>query len=159
MGYEGSLAVDEKQVLVLHPHWKPLLWPVVATVIAAEILIPLVSDASPAHVSVTVVVAVPLMWWLIYSLLKWRTSVYEVTTQRIRISTGVITHANQEVPLSAITDVSIRKGLLDRFLGSGTLVVETAGGQGGLTLPEVPHVESVQSTLSAAHVPNSPIAP
>ena len=36
---------------------------------------------------------------------------------------------------------------LDRLLGCGTLVVESAGEHGELTLNEIPHVERVSSLL------------
>jgi hypothetical protein len=40
-----------------------------------------------------------------------------------------------------ITDVSFRKGLLDRLLGCGTLVVESADDHGELAPSEISHVE------------------
>ena len=52
-----------------------------------------------------------------------------------------------DIPLSRVTDVSFRKGVLDRLLGSGTLVVESAGEHGELALTEIPHVERVSALL------------
>jgi hypothetical protein len=43
--------------------------------------------------------------------------------------------------------VSFEKGLLDRLLGAGRLVVESAGEHGQILLNDIPHVEQVQGTL------------
>ena len=87
------------------------------------------------------------MWWLTYPLLRWRTTVYELTTRRIRLRDGIIARNGRDIPLSRITDISFRKGPLDRLLGCGTLIVESAGEHGELILTEIPHVERVSATL------------
>jgi uncharacterized membrane protein YdbT with pleckstrin-like domain len=65
----------------------------------------------------------------------------------MRLRDGIIARSGRDIPLSRITDVSFRKGLLDRMLGCGTLIVESAGEHGEIKLTEIPHVEHVQSTL------------
>jgi membrane protein YdbS with pleckstrin-like domain len=87
------------------------------------------------------------MWWLIYPLLRWRTTRYELTTRRMRLRTGVVARNGSDIPLSRITDVSFRKSPLDRLLGCGTLVVESAGEHAEIILRQVPHVERVSATL------------
>ena len=139
--------------MFLHPHWKTLVRPialtfiVVAALLAGELLIPTSKTVAIERLALAAVAIVLLMWWLMYPLLRWRTTVYELTTKRMRLRDGIITRNGRDIPLSRITDVSFRKGLLDRLLGCGTLVVESAGEHGELTLTEIPHVERVQSTL------------
>jgi uncharacterized membrane protein YdbT with pleckstrin-like domain len=153
VGYDSSLAAGEESVLVVHPHWKTLVRPiaaaflVVAVLLVAEILIPNGKAAGIERLAVAAVAIALLMWWLMYPLLRWRTTRYELTTRRMRIRDGIIARNGRDIPLSRITDVSFRKGLLDRLLGCGTLVVESAGEHGELTLTEIPHVERVQATL------------
>jgi len=49
------------------------------------------------------------------------------------------------MPLSRVNDVTFEhSGLLERMLGCGTLVVESAGERGQLVLRDVPRVEEVQ---------------
>ena len=43
--------------------------------------------------------------------------------------------------------MSFEKGLLDRLLGAGRLVVESAGEHGQIVLRDIPHVADVQATL------------
>jgi uncharacterized membrane protein YdbT with pleckstrin-like domain len=153
MRYDQSLAPGEECIQVLHPHWRTLVGPialafvVVAAALAGEVLIPSNKYATSERLALGAVAIVLLMWWLTYPLLRWRTTVYELTTRRMRLRDGIVSRNGRDIPLSRITDVSFRKGLLDRLLGCGTLVVESAGEHGELTLTEIPHVERVQSTL------------
>jgi uncharacterized membrane protein YdbT with pleckstrin-like domain len=153
MGHDRSLAVGEEPVAILHPHWKTLVGPialtlvVVAALLAGGIFIPGNKWATVERLALAVVAAALLAWWLAYPVLVWRTTVYELTNRRMRLRDGIITRNGRDIPLSRITDVSFRKGLLDRLLGCGTLIVESAGEHGTLTLTEIPHVEKVQATL------------
>jgi uncharacterized membrane protein YdbT with pleckstrin-like domain len=153
MVHDRSLAVGEAPIEVLHPHWKVLVGPVVLTflvvavALAGEVLIPTNKDGVIERLALAVVAVVLLMWWLMYPVLKWRTTRYELTTKRLRLRTGIIARDGRDIPLSRITDVSFRKGVLDRLLGCGTLVVESAGEHGEITLTEIPHVERVSAEL------------
>ena len=153
MAYESSLAGGEQPVLLLHPHWKTLIRPiliavlVVAIALVAEALIPSGSAALAARGGVGVVAVLVLMVWLIVPVLRWRTTTYELTTKRLRTRFGIVTRRGRDIPLTRISDVSFEKGPLDRLLGAGRLVVESAGEHGQIVLRDIPHVEYVQSTL------------
>jgi len=148
-----SSAGDERLVLLLHPHWKTLIRPiliaalVVAVVLIAEVLIPGGSGAVAARGAVGVAAVLVLMLLLIVPLLRWRTTTYELTTKRLRTRYGIVTRRGRDIPLTRISDVSFEKGLLDRLLGAGRLVVESAGEHGQIVLTDIPHVEDVQATL------------
>ena len=51
------------------------------------------------------------------------------------------------MPLSRLNDVSFEHNVIERMLGCGTLIVESAGERGQLTLSDIPKVEVVQRTL------------
>jgi uncharacterized membrane protein YdbT with pleckstrin-like domain len=150
---DRSLAAGEAPVEILRPHWKVLVGPVLLTVVvvaaalAGEVAIPAGKDAAVERLVLAVVAIVLLMWWLLYPVLKWRTTHYELTTNRLRLRTGVIARDGRDIPLSRVTDVSFRKGILDRLLDCGTLVVESAGEHGEITLTDIPHVERVSGEL------------
>jgi uncharacterized membrane protein YdbT with pleckstrin-like domain len=150
---ESSLAAGEQPVLLLHPHWKTLIRPVlvavlvVAVALVAEVLIPSGSAAAAGRLAVGVVAVLFLMVWLIVPVLRWRTTTYELTTKRLRTRFGIITRKGRDIPLTRINDVSFEKGLLDRLLGAGRLVVESAGEHGQIVLTDIPHVADVQATL------------
>jgi len=154
MGQDRSLAVGEQPVVILHPHWKTLVRPialtfvVVAVLLVGEVLIPESKYVWIERLVLAVVAIMALMWWLMLPILAWRTTVYELTTRRLRLRDGVLTRNGRDIPLSRITDVSFHKGVLDRLLGCGTLVVESAGEHGQLRLTEIPKVERVSILLS-----------
>jgi len=62
-----------------------------------------------------------------YSALGWTgDSMPEIYTKR-----GIITITKRHVPFRTITNVQTRRGVFDRIMGIGTVLIETAGGQTG----------------------------
>jgi uncharacterized membrane protein YdbT with pleckstrin-like domain len=153
MARESSMTNDEQPVLLLHPHWKTLIRPILIAVLAvaialvAEALIPSGSASLAARGAVGVIAVLVLMVWLIVPVLRWRTTTYELTTKRLRTRFGIMTMHGRDIPLTRINDVSFEQGVLDRLLGAGRLVVESAGEHGQIVLTDIPHVEDVQATL------------
>lgn len=150
---DDSLAPGEEPVISVHPHWKVLVRPVsvavliVAATLVAEVMIPWGAAAPIGPLVLAGVAIVLLMWWLTVPLLRWRTTTYELTSRRLRMRSGIIARFGKDIPLSRVTDVSFETGILDRILGSGSLVVESPGEHGQVRLTEIPHVEYLQSTL------------
>jgi uncharacterized membrane protein YdbT with pleckstrin-like domain len=153
MVQDPTLTEDEHLVLRLHPHWKTLIGPlsvavlVVAVALIAEVLIPSGSASAIVRLVVAAVAILAVMLWLIVPVLRWRTTTYELTTRRMRVRSGIVTRHGRDIPLARINDVSFEKGLLDRLLGSGRLVVESAGEHGQIVLTDIPRVEFTQATL------------
>ena len=153
MARDFPLTAEEQPVLLLRPHWKTLIRPVLiaAIVVAvaplAEVAIPSGKAAAAERIVVAVVAVLALMLWLAVPVLRWRTTTYELTTRRLRVREGIVTRHGRDIPLVRINDVSFEKGLLDRLLGAGRLVVESAGQDGKILLDDIPHVEQVQGTL------------
>ena len=149
---DSSLAAGEQPVLLLHPHWKTLIRPVLVAVLVVAVA--LVAEAIPSgsgqavtRAAIGVVAVVFVMVWLIVPVLRWRTTTYELTTKRLRTRFGILTRRGRDIPLTRINDVSFEKGLLDRLLGAGRLVVESAGEHGQIVLKDIPDVADVQATL------------
>lgn len=94
---------------------------------------------------IVVVLAVVFCVW---PFLKWMTATYTVTNRRLTTHAGVISRTGHDIPLTRISDVSYEKGLLDRVLGCGTLIVSDASEQGRVRLLDVPQVEKRQLQLS-----------
>jgi len=144
---------DEQTVLLVHPHWKILIRPVliavivVAAALVAVVAIPSGSAAVAGRLAVAVVALLALMVWLMVPVLRWRTTTYELTTRRLRMRDGIVTRRGRDIPLTRITDVSFEQGVLDRLLGAGRLVVESAGEHGQIVLTEIPRVQYVHTTL------------
>jgi uncharacterized membrane protein YdbT with pleckstrin-like domain len=157
MAYRGAGAeppMDEEQsVLLVHPHWKTILGPMfilvltVAAALAIVIVIPSGHSAEVERLAVLAVAVVILLIWVLVPILRWKMTTYELTTRRLRLREGVLSRKGRDFPLLRISDVSFQHGPIDRLLGCGKLIVESAGEHGQLVLSEIPHVEHVQSTL------------
>jgi membrane protein YdbS with pleckstrin-like domain len=144
-----SLTDDEQPVLLVHPHWKTLIRPVlIAVIVVAVALVAVVAIPSDlARLALAAVAVLVLMLWLTVPVLRWRTTTYELTTKRLRLRAGIVTRHGRDIPLVRINDVSFEQGPLDRLLSCGRLVVESAGEHGQIVLTEIPNVQAVHATL------------
>lgn len=148
-----NLGEDEELVLLLRPHVKVLAAPVVILVLLAAatgVLLALVPDGA-VHAwltgAVLVVAGVILLRWVLWPFVVWRTTTYAVTTRRLVTRRGVFNRSGHDMPLTRLNDVSFEHNLIERMIGCGTLVVESAGERGQLVFGDVPKVELVQRTL------------
>jgi uncharacterized membrane protein YdbT with pleckstrin-like domain len=153
MAGEAALSEGERLVLRLHPHWKTLVRPIFILVVlavaasAALILLPPGSRTVIIRLVIGAVAVVAALIWVLVPILSWRTTSYELTTRRLRLREGILARSGRDFPLIRISDVSFSHGLIDRLLGCGKLIVESAGEHGQLVLTEIPQVEQVQATL------------
>ena len=149
---EALLGADEHVVVHHHPHWKRLVLPVLALFVVVGLgsyLAALVNGtawSSPVWIALAVAGAVLLVWWVLAPLVRWKTTHFVVTTQRLMVRRGVFTRTGEDIPLSRINSVSFRHGLTDRLVGCGTLVVESASDE-PLEFADVPRVEHVHTLL------------
>ena len=148
---ERLLGEGEKVELGLRPHWKGLVFPalvlLVATPLASYLAAVSPDGGSQKYLrwAIAIVWLVVVVRWSVWPVLKWLTTSYAVTNRRIITRAGVVARHGRDMPLSRINDVSFsHSGVLERVLGCGTLVVESAGERGQLVLVDVPHVEDVQ---------------
>ena len=145
------LSENEYVVLSVRGHGKALIWPVlvfflvVAGIITALMLKP--NDTIVA--SGLAVVAIPALIVLsLVPFLRWMTSTYTITNRRLITRQGILSRSGRDIPLFRINDVAYEKGLLDRILGCGTLIISDATEKAGVVLPDIPHVEQVQLQIS-----------
>jgi uncharacterized membrane protein YdbT with pleckstrin-like domain len=80
--------------------------------------------------------------------LDWLTATYTITSKRLITREGLLSRKGHDIPLMRISDVAFDQGIIDRMLGCGTLVVSDASTHGSVRLHDIPHVETVQRTLS-----------
>lgn len=147
-----SLTHGEQLVLRMHPHAKTMVRPVLALLflVAAAITIILVLPQGTAGVWSLVVGILALgaaLELFAMPFLRWRTTIYEVTTRRLRLREGIISRSGRDFPLNRISDVSFSQGPLDRIFGCGRLIVESPGESGQLVLAGIPDVRRVQAVL------------
>src|SRR5450759_2419509 len=145
------LSDGEHVVLSVRTHAKALIWPVVLfiLVVASVLTVALRQSHNSRWGLVAAAAAVPvLILWSLIPFLRWTTSTYTVTNRRLITRHGIITRTGRDIPLFRINDVAYEKGLLDRILGCGTLIVSDATENVGVVLPDVPNVEKVHLQIS-----------
>ena len=97
-------------MLVLHPHWKVLVGPVILGVlliaagVAVSVVIPPGSDAGTGRLVVLAVVVVLLLIAVVRPVLRWKTTTYELTSGRLRVREGILTRRGRDIPLTRISD-------------------------------------------------------
>lgn len=98
-----------------------------------QLLIPLNGKVSPdqlAQILWPIVLAVILLLWFISVpiIILWiRNLRYFIEDDRITIHKGILAKIQQNIPYRAITDFMLHRSLYDRFLGIGSLRIQTAG--------------------------------
>ena len=150
---KGLLSEGEEVVLDLHPHWRALVVPlglvpvVVGVGTFLAVIVPSWSIQGWVRLAILVVAPLLLAWFSLRPFLRWVTTHYVVTTNRIVLREGVLSRAGRDVPLNRVNDVTFSHSVGERLFRSGTLVVESAGERGQVVLADVPRVESVQRTV------------
>jgi uncharacterized membrane protein YdbT with pleckstrin-like domain len=122
-----ELRTGEKQLYQGRPSWKALMsFYVGGLIVAALVLVVLglLADSWPLAV---VVAAIIVGLTLIVGYLRRVSTKYLITTQRLRISRGVVRRAVQETRLDRVQNVNYQQSLLDRVFGVGTVDFDTAG--------------------------------
>jgi uncharacterized membrane protein YdbT with pleckstrin-like domain len=78
---------------------------------------------------------------------------YEVEEDEVIVRAGIWTHSVKHVPYRTVTNLTVRRDVLDRILGLGTLRIQTAGmsGQKGAeeTLAGMETAQEVYETVAA----------
>ena len=151
MGFpESVLTKDEQVVLHLHPHWKALFLPVVWAVLAVAAVVLAAVLTSWSTIVLLVLAGVALVVVLVFTVwpwIKWRTTHYVFTNERVIMRSGVFSRTGRDIPLGRVNDVSFSHTLFERMLGCGTLTIESAGERGQVQLDDLPQVEKTQSQL------------
>jgi uncharacterized membrane protein YdbT with pleckstrin-like domain len=80
--------------------------------------------------------------------LRWRTTTYTITNRRLITRSGILNKIGKDLPLNRINEVSYERSLIDRMLGCGSLIVQTAAEDGTIVLHDVPDVEHVNLQMT-----------
>jgi uncharacterized membrane protein YdbT with pleckstrin-like domain len=150
---ESVLTSDEKVVLHLHPHWKALIRPIfvvivaVAAVAVAAVFLPTGSASTIGLYVIGALALIAVALLALWPWLKWRTTHYVFTNERVILREGVFSRDGRDIPLGRVNDVSFSHSLIGRMLGYGTLTIESAGERGQVLLADLPRVEKTQSVL------------
>ena len=147
---ERLLGEDEELVYDLRPHWWTLVGPgllaalVVAAATVAGLLVPAGDLQGPARLLLAAIAVVVLLVVLTGRVLRWATTHFVLTSERLIFRSGVVAKYGREIPLERINDVTFSQSLLERLIGAGDLMIESAGEHGQSKFEDIRHPEAVQ---------------
>ena len=154
MGYPKRLLTEGEEIVFdLRPHWKVLVAPsllALVIVFGGSFGIARVPEGSAQGAVRLVALGVVLLLLVVFSVwpvLKWWTTHFVVTSHRVIMREGLLARSGRDIPMFRINDVTFTHTVVERLFGAGTLVVESAGERGQVTLHDIPHVEHVQREI------------
>ena len=150
MPFPRRLLIEgEELILDLRPHWIALVGPAIGTavILVGMVVLYQVFDERILDMVVGIAGTLLLLAYPVRKLVDWLTSHFVVTSDRIIHRRGFIAKYSMEVPLEAINDVRFEQGILDRMIGAGTLVVQSASEAGRQVFDHIRRPEEVQRTI------------
>ena len=153
MAYPDDLLVTGEQVVLhTHPHWKKIVLPVLVLLVVVGLGSYLAAVTAQqawapwAWITLTVLGLVLIGWLTVLPVIRWRTTHFVVTTRRVLVREGVLTRQGIDIPMARINSVQFRHNIVERMLGCGTLVIESASEE-ALEFDDIPDVERVHALL------------
>lgn len=92
-------------------------------------------------------VALATLAWVIVRYLKWRTTYFVITSDRLIFRNGVIAKAGIEIPLERVNNVNFKQGIFERIIGAGDLLIESGGEDGQQRFSDIAKPEKVQNLI------------
>ena len=149
-----SLNADESVALDLHPHWWYFAEPALA-LLGVIILSILLYAKGPKGTGgdvlgvIDIAALVVTGVWLLLRYLKWVTTHFVITSQRVVFRTGVLAKSGIEIPLDRVNNVNFNQSIFERMLGAGDLLIESGGEDGQQRFTDVRKPQNVQNLIQA----------
>lgn len=142
------LQEGEEVALDVRPHWRFVLGPTAALVAAiAALVATAVLDAPDPALLGAAVVTLAALGWFVGRYLRWATTSFVVTTDRLIHRSGVLAKRGMEIPLERVNTVFSNQSLLERALRAGDLVIESGGEQGRQHFADIARPAAVQAEI------------
>lgn len=153
VGKKFGFVDGERLIEYMRPHFMSALGQIVLAFVVIGALVPLVMllrltfEMSWTAVSwivgaviflLLLAVAKKIIWWL--------TTRYVFTTHRIIVRTGLFNIKGDTVPLNRIQVLQFEKTLFDRILGSGRLIIDSAG-ENDVVIKYVRDAEAIKNEI------------
>ncbi|MFT4864195.1 MAG: putative membrane protein YdbT with pleckstrin-like domain [Ilumatobacter sp.] len=153
MPYPKKLLNDYETVAVdLHPHWWHFAEPVSALVGSIVLgILALVFDVGGTFGDIlkwlVIVLIVASAIWVVVRYLKWMTTNFVITSDRLIFRAGVIAKMGIEIPLERVNNVHFSQSIFERMTGSGDLLIESGGEDGQQRFTDIRRPDRVQNLI------------
>jgi membrane protein YdbS with pleckstrin-like domain len=145
---ELILRDDEKLVLDLHPHWWYFAKALIATILA--VILAIVALALGWWDPIKIVIALLVLGCLVFlgeRYIRWVTTYFILTSDRIIYRRGVIAKRGMEIPLQRINTIFFSQRIFERLLGLGDLKIESASRTGAEVFEDIRSPDKVQHEI------------
>jgi membrane protein YdbS with pleckstrin-like domain len=143
---------DEELLAEMHPHWIFLFGPLFSSIgVWAAIIVLLILWKNPpgwTNYPIIVIALIPGLW-LLGRFVRWKSYDVALTSTRILVRQGIIGRDTVQLRLQRITEVNIRQSLVERVLGTGSLVIDVQGEDDSLTLEYMRKPAVVQRVINS----------
>ncbi|MEW6473745.1 MAG: PH domain-containing protein [Actinomycetota bacterium] len=144
------LLEGETVALDLRPHWWFFAGPLFAGIPVLALLVgALKQNGDVQTVGLWITAAVALAWalWLGGRLLRWQTTHFVVTSERLVFRSGILAKQSRDIPLEKVNDIASNQSFFERLLGAGDLLIESAGERGLQRFTDIPRPNAVQQEI------------
>lgn len=143
---------DEELLAEMHPHWIFLFGPLFTSIgIWAAIIVLLFLWRNPpgwTNYPIIIIALVPGLW-LLGRFIRWKSYDVALTSTRILVRQGIFGRDTVQLRLQRIVEVNIRQALIERMLGTGSLVIDVQGEDDSLTLEYMRKPAVVQRVINS----------
>jgi membrane protein YdbS with pleckstrin-like domain len=143
---------DEELLAELHPHWIFLFGPLFTSIgVWAAIIVLVVLWQNPpgwTNYPILLVALIPGLW-LLGRFVRWKSYTVALTSTRILVRQGILGRDTVQLRLQRITEVNIRQALIERLLGTGSLIIDVQGEDDSLTLEYMRKPAIVQRVINS----------
>jgi uncharacterized membrane protein YdbT with pleckstrin-like domain len=149
-----NLNANETIALDMHPHWWYFAEPASALVLVIVLGILQAAkgpegDTGDVIRLVLIGLLIVTALWVVGRYLKWITTNFVMTSQRLIFRQGVIAKSGIEIPLERVNNVNFNQSVFERILGAGDLLIESGGEDGQQRFTDIRNPSKVQNLLSS----------
>ena len=148
-----NLNANETIALDMHPHWwyfaEPA-WSLLGSIILGIIVLAKTDGSTGKALRVlTLILLVGTAIWLVVRYMKWLTTNFVITSNRLIFRQGVVGKSGIEIPLERVNNVNFHQTVFERMLGAGDLLIESGGEDGQQRFTDIRHPAQVQNLIHA----------
>ncbi|MGD0749309.1 MAG: PH domain-containing protein [Acidimicrobiales bacterium] len=143
---------DEELLAELRPHWIFLFGPLFSSIAIWVVIIVLVvlwhNPPGWTNYPFIIIALIPGLW-LLGRYVRWRSYDVALTSTRILVRQGIFGRDTVQLRLQRITEVNIRQELIERLLGTGSLIIDVQGEDDSMTLEYMRKPAIVQRVINS----------
>ena len=85
--------------------------------------------------------------WVLHTYLKWMTTHFVITSDRVIFRHGVFAKSGIEIPLERVNSVHFDQGIFERMVGAGDLLIESGAKEGQQRFTDIRNPDRVQNLI------------